>query len=108
MRDAAATLVVALAPQIVAKAQTLLFVVLFGALALIAVVVAWRYRHRVPMSFGLVALVVIVYANASDLITRATGLPSLLQPLIGLLAIVIWLQRRRLQPLSVIATPLTR
>jgi putative inorganic carbon (HCO3(-)) transporter len=107
MRDAAATLVVALAPEVVVKAQTLLFVVLFAALAVIAAAVAWRYRDRVPMSFGLVALVVIVYANASDLVTRATGLPSLLQPLIGLLAIVIWLQRRRLQPLSAIATPLT-
>ncbi|MCU1229067.1 MAG: hypothetical protein JWO97_1951 [Acidobacteria bacterium] len=107
MRDAAATLVVAPAPEVVVKAQTLLFIVLFAALAAIAVGVAWRYRHRVPMSFGLVALVVIVYANASDLVTRATGLPSMLQPLIGLLAIVIWLQRRRLQPLSAIATPLT-
>jgi putative inorganic carbon (HCO3(-)) transporter len=112
MRDAAATLVVALdseiiTPEIAAKAITFLFVALFAALAFIAIAVAWRLRQHASLSLGLALLVVIVYANASDLVTRATGLPSMLQPLIGVLAIAVWWLRRHLHPLSAIATPLT-
>lgn len=60
-----------------------------------------------PLLFGLAALVVIVYANLSDVAIRALSTPSLLQPLIVLLGFAVWWLRRALRPSIVALQPLT-
>ena len=56
---------------------------------------------------ALSALIVIVYANASDLAIRDFAIPSILQPLIVLLALVVWVFRDTLKPAEVLVQPLT-
>jgi O-antigen ligase len=58
-------------------------------------------------AFALPLLVVIVYLNASDLAIRDFSIPSILQPLIVILAIVVWLFRATLKPSEILFQPLT-
>lgn len=88
-------------------AYRLLFSVSFAALALVAIAALWYLRDRISLAIALPILVVLAYSNASDLLTRATGAPSLLQPLIGILAIVVFFARKRLHPAGSIFTLLT-
>ncbi|MDQ6799439.1 MAG: O-antigen ligase family protein [Acidobacteriota bacterium] len=59
------------------------------------------------LSLALSILVIVVYANASDLAIRDFSLPSILQPLIALLALVVWAYRVTLRPSQVFLQPLT-
>ena len=58
-------------------------------------------------AIALPVLVVIVYLNASDLAIRDFSIPSILQPLIAVLAGVVWLLRSTLKPSEVFFQPLT-
>src|SRR5947199_6697855 len=57
--------------------------------------------------FALPVLIIIVYTNASDLAIRAFSIPSILQPLIVLLALLVWILRAALKPSEVLFQPLT-
>src|SRR5437763_1963092 len=57
--------------------------------------------------FALPLLVLIVYTNASDLAIRALSIPSILQPLIAIIAIAVWLFRSTLEPSEILFQPLT-
>jgi putative inorganic carbon (HCO3(-)) transporter len=59
------------------------------------------------VGFALPLLVVVVYTNASDLAIRAFSIPSILQPLIVLLAFVVWTLRTVLKPAQILFQPLT-
>jgi len=67
----------------------------------------WRLRHNISLAIGLPILILIVFSNASDLLTRAIGTPSLLQPVIAILAIGVFFARKRLQPSQPVITLLT-
>jgi O-antigen ligase len=90
-----------------AKAQTLLFLTVFGDITVIALTAAWRLRHKVTLAIGLPILVFVVYSNSSDLVSRVLRVPSLLQAIIGILAFAVWRHRARLHPSSAVMTPLT-
>lgn len=62
---------------------------------------------RVAAAGGVPALVVIVYANLSDLAIRNFSTPSLLQPMILLLALVVWRFRSEAGAAFVLTQPLT-
>lgn len=59
-----------------------------------------------PLFIGLPMLVVIIYANLSDVAMRAFGTPSLLQPLIVLLGFAVWKLRNVARPMDVATQPL--
>jgi O-antigen ligase len=67
----------------------------------------WAERTDALVSIALSLLVVVVYANASDLAIRDFAIPSILQPLIVLLALVVWLFRANLKPSEILFQPLT-
>jgi putative inorganic carbon (HCO3(-)) transporter len=88
-------------------AYALLFIAALVVLAIIFAAALWRIRHNITLAIGLPLLVFLVYSNASDLLTRIAGIPSLLQPMIGILAIAVWYFRKRLQPAEPVFTLLT-
>jgi putative inorganic carbon (HCO3(-)) transporter len=88
-------------------AYRLLIGVSIAAFAGLLVAAMWRLRRTISLAIGLPLLVLIVFSNASDLLTRAIGTPSLLQPIIAILAIAVWFARKRLQPSQPIFTLLT-
>jgi O-antigen ligase len=55
----------------------------------------------VPLPIGVPLLVIVLYADVSDSLMTQFPLPSLLRPIILLLAIVAWKYRRVAQPLNV-------
>ncbi len=57
-------------------------------------------------SLGLPILAAILYLNLSDVVARRTPIPSLLQPLILLLAIAVIVHRDRFQPRAIAASAL--
>jgi O-antigen ligase len=59
-----------------------------------------------PFAIGLPLLVVVLYTDLSDVMMENFPVPSLLQPLIVLLAIVVWKNRRELQPSSAAVHPI--
>ncbi|MGZ8867434.1 MAG: O-antigen ligase family protein, partial [Thermoanaerobaculia bacterium] len=58
------------------------------------------------VSVGLPLLAGILWLNLSDVVARRTPIPSLLQPLILILAVAVILYRNQLQPRLIAATPL--
>jgi putative inorganic carbon (HCO3(-)) transporter len=62
---------------------------------------------RLVVTLALPLLVAVVYLNASDLAIRNFAIPSILQPLIVVLAIIVWLFRTTLKPSEVLFQPLT-
>lgn len=69
----------------------------------------WRRENvvRFLMYGGMPAVVFIAYTNASDILIRNYGMPSVLQPMIVLLAIsVVWC-RHALRPGAVLLQPLS-
>src|SRR5947207_13854807 len=62
---------------------------------------------QLVITFGFPILIVVAYANISDVLLRAFGIPSLLQGIVVILAIVVWLARDTLRPLGVIVQPVT-
>ncbi len=59
-----------------------------------------------PFAVGLPLLVVVLYTDLSDIMMENFPVPSLLQPLILLLAVVVWKYRRALQPSSAAVHPI--
>ena len=59
------------------------------------------------VGFALPLFIAIVYLNASDLAIRDFSIPSILQPLIVVLAIAVWLLRTTLKPSEILFQPLT-
>jgi putative inorganic carbon (HCO3(-)) transporter len=55
-------------------------------------------RAVAPFAFALPLLVLVIYADVSDTIMRLYNVPSLLQPIIALSAIVVWLGRDSFRP----------
>ena len=90
-----------------AAAYRLLIGVSIAAAAGLLIAAIWRLRRNISLAIGLPLLILIVFSNASDLLTRAIGTPSLLQPLIAILAVAVWLRRKRLQPSQRVFTLLT-
>lgn len=72
---------------------------------------ASRERTALPISLslattiGLPLLIVVMYTDVSDFLMRTLPVPSLLQPLIAILAIVVWHWRTRLRPLEAALQP---
>lgn len=65
-----------------------------------------RSGSVLAVSIGLPLLAAILYLNLSDVVARRTPIPSLLQPLILLLAIAVLVYRDRLQPRAIAASAL--
>lgn len=59
-----------------------------------------------PFAIGLPLLVVVLYTDLSDIVMENLPVPSLLQPLILLLAFVVWKYRRALHPSSAAIHPI--
>jgi O-antigen ligase len=60
----------------------------------------------VPFAIGLPLLVVVLYTDLSDIMMENFPVPSLLQPLILLLAVVVWKYRRTLRPMTAVIQPI--
>ncbi|HYI08013.1 MAG TPA: O-antigen ligase family protein [Thermoanaerobaculia bacterium] len=58
-----------------------------------------------PFAVGLPLLVVVVYTDISDVIMTRYPVPSMLQPMIALLAFVVWKYRARLHPAAAALQP---
>lgn len=52
-------------------------------------------------------LALVIYTNISDVAIRNLGTPSILQPLIAVLAVAVWHYRRALGAATIVAQPLT-
>jgi O-antigen ligase len=59
------------------------------------------------VSIALPVILVLVYSDLSEALIQTFGVPSLLQPALVALAIVIWLHRRTLRPSRVLFHPIT-
>jgi O-antigen ligase len=59
-----------------------------------------------PFAIGLPLLVVVLYTDLSDIMMENFPVPSLLQPLILLLAVVVWKYRRALRPMTAVIQPI--
>ncbi len=57
-------------------------------------------------TLALPLLAVIIYTNLSDLLVRNFSIPSILQPLVLMLAAAIWWYRKALNPAAVVLQPL--
>lgn len=66
-----------------------------------------RAGSALAASIGLPILAAILYLNLSDVVARRTPIPSLLQPLILLLAIAVIVYRDRFQPRAIAASALS-
>ncbi|HEX6640875.1 MAG TPA: O-antigen ligase family protein [Thermoanaerobaculia bacterium] len=64
------------------------------------------FAAAIPFAIGLPLLVVVLYTDLSDIVMENLPVPSLLQPLIMLLAFVVWKYRHTLQPSSAAAHPI--
>lgn len=62
---------------------------------------------RSVVTYGFPLLIAIAYTNVSDVLLRNFGIPSLLQATVLVLGVVVFLARKELRPLEVIAHPLT-
>ncbi|HEX3109407.1 MAG TPA: O-antigen ligase family protein [Thermoanaerobaculia bacterium] len=62
---------------------------------------------RSALTFGFPILIAIAYTNVSDVLLRLYGIPSILQMVVVLVAIVVFLARDELQPLEIVLHPLT-
>lgn len=62
-------------------------------------------RPALALTIGLPLLIVVMYTDISDVLMRRAPVPSLLQPLILLLAITVLRARRELRPLSAALHP---
>lgn len=60
-----------------------------------------------PLDFALPLLVLLIYWNVSDLVSRNLGIPSILQPIIVVLGILVWRKREHFSPLTIALQPLT-
>lgn len=58
-----------------------------------------------PFAIGLPLLVVVLYTDLSDIMMENFPVPSMLQPLIMLLAVVVWKHRHALKPSSAATHP---
>ncbi len=58
-----------------------------------------------PFALGLPLLVVVVYTDISDMVMARYPVPSMLQPMIALLAFVVLKYRHRLRPLAAVLQP---
>ncbi|HYH08638.1 MAG TPA: O-antigen ligase family protein [Thermoanaerobaculia bacterium] len=61
----------------------------------------------VPFAVGLPALAVVMYTDLSDLLMENFRVPSMLQPLILLLAVAAWRARRTVHPFAAMLHPVT-
>lgn len=97
---------------------------LFAAIAVVASVFARMARHAtsaegtppilgtvgpavaaLPFTLGLPLLVVVIYADLSNAVMMHYPVPSLLQPLIVLLAFMVWRNRHRFRPSEALLHP---
>lgn len=60
----------------------------------------------IPFAIGLPLLVVVLYTDLSDIMMENFPVPSLLQPLILLLAVVVWKYRGTLRPMTAVVQPI--
>jgi putative inorganic carbon (HCO3(-)) transporter len=60
----------------------------------------------IPFAIGLPLLVVVLYTDLSDVMMENLPVPSLLQPLILLLAVVVWKYRHALRPSTAAIHPI--
>lgn len=60
---------------------------------------------HLPFAIGLPILAVVIYTDVSDVMMETLAVPSVLQPLILLLTVVVWKYRHILQPRSAAIQP---
>jgi putative inorganic carbon (hco3(-)) transporter len=59
------------------------------------------------LALALPAILVLIYTDLSEVLIRTFGVPSLLQPAIVALIVLIWVYRRALQPSRIVFHPIT-